>query len=81
MADEPVRRRQKYWPVLITMLAAAVLCVGSFFGCANSFMGSSAWASFFLVSFLVFAVVFVRALIWLIVAFLVNVVRERREYQ
>jgi hypothetical protein len=76
-----ILRRLKYWPILITMVAAAVLCVGSFFGCANSFMGSSAWATFFFVSFLVFAAVFVGALIWLIVAFVLNVVREGRENQ
>jgi fatty acid desaturase len=78
------RKRLRYAPILVTLLATLLLSGGSFYGCAVEFDRTfmtprkSWWGGFFFYSFFAFAAGFVAALTWLIVASMVLcVMRER----
>lgn len=87
MSDGPVRLSppgpppaggRVYKPILITILCAVLLAAGSCYGFLNTMTSvtwySKALAAVFLVSALVFAV----ALVWLLVAFVINVTSSDR---
>jgi hypothetical protein len=81
-SPEMISKRLSYRPIVITILALLFLSGGSFYGCAKSFnfnSPSSVWVGIFLWSFLVCSVACVGAVIWLIVAFFVNLARRARE--
>jgi hypothetical protein len=72
----------KYLPILITILVLLVLSVGSFFGCAKAldFSGNAKlWVAVFFSSFLVCGAGCLGAVLWLIVAFFVNLARRAKE--
>ena len=75
-------KRLKYLPIVITILVLMVLSVGSFFGCAKAWDfggGAQLWVGVFFWSFLVCGAGCIAAVIWLIVAFFVNLARDARE--
>jgi fatty acid desaturase len=79
------RTRLRYAPILVTLLATLLLSGGSFYGCAVEFDRTfmtprkSWWGGFFFYSFFAFAAGSVAAVTWLIVAYIVNVLRDARE--
>jgi hypothetical protein len=79
------RARLRCAPIFITLLATLLLSGGSFYGCAVEFDRTfmtpreSWWGGFFFYSFFAFAGGFVAALIWLMVAYIVNLLRDARE--
>lgn len=82
IAKASVPKRLQYRPILITLAAALVLSGGSFYGCAKAFrfnQSDSFWVNFFLISFFVCVAVFAGALVWLVVAFVVHLIRKSRE--
>jgi hypothetical protein len=75
-----------YRPIFITLFATLLLSGGSFYGCATAldkrnWMHDPAgvWEKFFFWSFVVCSAAFVAALVWLIVVFIVNLIRSARE--
>jgi hypothetical protein len=69
-------RRLAYRPILVTLAATLVLGGGSIYGC---FHGSSQdSATVFFAMFVLCAAAFAGALLWLVVALIVNAVRRGR---
>jgi hypothetical protein len=75
-------RRLPYLPIVITILVLMFLSAASFFGCAKalSYSGEDRlWVGVFFWSFLVCGAGCLGAVIWLIVAFFVNLARRAQE--
>jgi heme/copper-type cytochrome/quinol oxidase subunit 2 len=72
--------RKRLLPIAITVAATLVLTVGSFFGCAHNFMSpKSTLATICFWSFFVFGIASVVSFIWLLVAIVMNIAREKKE--
>jgi hypothetical protein len=72
--------RKRLLPIVITVAATFVLTIGSFFGCANNFLSpKSTFATICFFSFFVFGAGCVVSFIWLLVAIVMNIVREKKE--
>jgi uncharacterized membrane protein len=80
MTEKP---RLRVIPILITLAAALILSVGSFYGCSRTFMVSNATKLnvFFFWSFVACAASCVVSLIWLLVTIVLNFIRSRSEGQ
>jgi hypothetical protein len=75
-------RRLHYLPIVITIRVLLVLSVGSFLGCAKALDfggGAKLWVAVFFWSFLVCVAGSIGAVIWLIVAFFLNLARRAQE--
>ena len=69
-------------PILVTLLAMAVLTVGSFYGCASNFLNRpTRFAQICFYAFFVFATGFMVAIIWLLVAIVLNLSRRKDDGQ
>jgi len=74
-------KRLRVIPIVITMVVALVLGMGSFYGCDRTFM-SHRWQRLnviFFWSFLVFAVCFLGSLVWLLVVLVLNYIRRPKD--
>jgi len=75
------RKRLRIIPIVITMVVALVLAMGSFYGCDRTFM-SHRWQKLnviFFWSFLVFAGCFLGSIIWLLVSLVLNYIRRPKD--
>ena len=73
------RKPLHLWPIAITVAATFALSVGSFFGCAANFMSpATKLRMMFFWSFFVFGAACVVSFIWLLVAIVINIVREKK---
>jgi len=74
-------KRLRVLPIVITMVVAVVLGMGSFYGCDRTFM-SHRWQKLnviFLWSFLVCAVCFLASILWLLVVLVLNYIRRPKD--
>jgi hypothetical protein len=74
-------KRLRIVPIVITMVAALMLAMGSFYGCDRTFM-SHRWQklnTIFLWSFVVCAGSFLGSIIWLLVTLVLNYIRRAKD--
>ena len=82
--DPGPRKKSRYLPILLTLMGAVLLTVGSFFGCAAS-LGNlnsgrqSPWTSFFLITFAIGVLGTVVTGLGLIVRVIIDVFRDKKE--
>lgn len=75
------RRRHRILPILVSMVVALILAIGSFYGCSRMFMNGSSQKLnlIFFWSFLVCAGCFLMSMIWLLVTLVLNYIRASKE--
>jgi hypothetical protein len=76
------RKRLRVLPIVITLVVALILAIGSFYGCSHtSFMHGSQdrLSTIFLVSFLFCAGCFLGSIVWLLVALVLNYIRRPKD--
>ena len=74
-------KRLRLLPIVITMVVALILAIGSFYGCSQTFMNAhqNKLNGTFFWSFLVCAGCFLGSIIWLLVTLVLNYIRRAKD--
>jgi len=77
------RKRLRLIPIVITMVVALILAIGSFYGCSRTFMHGSQdrLSMIFFWSFLFCAGCFLGSIVWLLVTLVLNYIRRPKDGQ